>query len=221
MTTKTDEQIAAERAEMERIFRRPDGNALNTEAIALLIGWAEQDANMLARWRSLDTWGVWEQGTWGTVRVPAPSDLPTRVDEWDDTVLADPDAARDEVDQAVLNGACKSAYCMAGQAVTQAGYRLIFDEIDLEDHTLEGTAETCVRVVPTGERDNRGHMRYRDVGDVEPISERAADILGLDYEEQDLFFSGSNTVVDLKRYANGFCEDRHLPWMYPEVGLHG
>lgn len=217
-TTKmTPEQLEQERQEMRRIFTRKPGGELNTEAIALLIGWAEEDVNLLARWRSLDLWGRWDQGTWGSAELPAnEAGVTLHEDEWG-TSLDDKDEAREEVDKAVLNGACQTAFCMAGQAVSQAGYRLIFDDVDLEGMMLTGTAEYCVRAEPTGVRDNRGHMTYRDVGDPTNISSKAASILGLGHDEQQRFFSGSNTIDDLKEMANDFCADRGLARMYPEA----
>lgn len=218
MRRKFEEQ-EAERRRLATIFD-PDHAAddgLNVEAIRILISWAEQDVNLLQKYRSLGN-QTWDQGTWGTLHVPEAA-IPQgsiETDEDDDEMVRDEDRV-DVVDRAMLNGACQTAFCMAGQTVVQAGHRMIYDDLSYNGGGyFSSTAENCVRREWTGQYDERGWPIFEDIGEVGYISNKAGQILGLDDQRQDEFFNGSNTVGNLKWYANRFCDEDGLEPMYPE-----
>jgi hypothetical protein len=173
--------------------------ALDTVLLFDLIRWAEQDEAIDHAW-----WGTWDQSSWGWVMT-------------------------DEEVKARRNGSCKTAYCMAGQAAHQAGYRLVFDysdtitrEIDMHDGThFDGhvaTASTCVPQRDTGRKNSKGYPIFEDVpgGEVEQVSIVGRQALGLTHAESDYFFEGDNGIDALKMMANRFCQDRGQPLLFPD-----
>lgn len=206
------EERRREQERLAHIFndQRPPGSGLNLEAITILIGWAEQDVNTLAQFRLR---GSWDQGTWGT--VVADEDLAEALldGETDDPSRSQ---TKEVTDKALLNGACETAYCMAGQAVTQAGYEMVFNSSTWSGG-LQASAEYCEKVEFTGRFDDKGWPIMNTVeGTVATISSKAARILGLNPTQSDLFFSGSNEIDDLKQYANGFAADAGMDLPYPD-----
>lgn len=193
---------------------RPTGS-LNTEAIRLLIGWAEGDRDFILAHRGMEQWGSWEQGTWADVQFDAPNAVNP------DTETVDVGVALTEYEQAVANGTCQSSFCMAGQAVVQAGYRLgvhpgwLGEGVRVQDNTSR-----CVEQRPTGRFWPSGRPVMEDVPgrDAESIPDVAQEILGITFDERDQFFNGSNTIEDLKIIANEICRHHDEPIMYPEVG---
>jgi hypothetical protein len=172
---------------------------LNTLLMVDLIRWAERDEEIDHQW-----WGTWDQSSWG----------------W---------AVTEEDQKNLRNGACKTAYCMAGQAAHQAGYRLEFQQFDtihremtMHDGTFldarVASASTCVQQRDTGRKTSKGAPIWEDVPDAESkqISHVGREALGLTMEEADAFFEGDNTLDRLKMMANWFCVNRGLPLLYPD-----
>lgn len=222
LTEEERQRIANREVERQRVAAifQPTGG-LNLPAIRLLIAWAEEDIATLGDYR---LWGTWDQGHWGHADLPL--DPPTlavvRLDAYDE--VQERAEAFDVMDKAVLNGACQTAYCMAGQAVVQAGHKMLYDSVTADTGTtrrLSVTADTCVRVEPTGRFDDKGYPMVREVGAPRSISETAAEILGLDSDQEDLFFSGSNDVDQLKAYANHFAREDGQALPYPDHEVWG
>lgn len=170
---------------------------LNLPAITTLIEWAEGDEALAARF------GTWNQGLWAQV------------------LLSEDASPRDTVDtervaEETRNGVCETAYCMAGQTVVQAGYRLIYTHNGYEEGRPSFSTAECIRQEFAGRRPN-GTPIFRDTGDVMAISTAAQRILGMDYSEQSAFFDGDNKVEDLKHMVNAFCQRRGLPEQYPDA----
>lgn len=223
--TLTDEQrqeIANREVERKRVAAifQPTGN-LNLPAIQLLIAWAEQDVQALGDFR---LWGRWDQSHWSHATLSldtATDEAISHLDKYGDKVLWDSEEAEDVLDKAILNGACQTAYCMAGQAVVQAGYKMIYDSPDLlDDNGLFASADQCAPTEPTGRFDRFGFPVMEVTDDRESISSVAQRILGLDMYQADQFFSGSNSIRDLKRYANQFAGQAGHHHPYPGMGTH-
>ena len=174
---------------------------LNATLLFDLIRWAEHDDTIDK------SWGTWDQSSWGWVKATALTD--------------------GQVKEA-RNGACQTAYCMAGQAAHQAGYRLLYNEGDritrdiemFDGHHFDGlsiTASECVQQRPTDRRTPRGAVIWEDVPGAteEQISTVGAEVLGLTDEEAERFFEGDNDLPELRAMANRFCDDRGLPLLFP------
>jgi hypothetical protein len=197
--------------------RRP---GIRLDLLLDLVAWAEHDDANLAKFQS---WGSWEQGSWSALRfdnraaeVPIPRG-------WNDPVLdyREPEEADEAIRQEILRGACGTSFCMAGQAVHQAGYRLVYTANSRPD--TEGkvytSAENCVLTEPTGEYDARGFPVLRDVGESQYISVAAQHVLGIDHDEANVLFGGDNSLDEVRAIVNLICENRNLPWPYPESGV--
>lgn len=174
---------------------------LNTLLLVDLIRWAERDEEIDHK-----LWGTWDQGSWG----------------W---------AVTKEDAKELRNGSCKTAYCMAGQAAHQAGYRLEFNDADTVHRNMwmhdgthidarVATASTCVPQYDTGRKNSHGHAIWADVPDGEQrqISHVGQEALGLTGMEASHFFEGDNTLDKLKMMANWFCANRNMPPLYPDWG---
>lgn len=111
----------------------------------------------------------------------------------------------------VRNGVCRSSYCMAGQAVVQAGYGLKYENTDEDwDGNQIWSASECApqRVIGTN---NKGEPMYELVNEAtEYIETAAARVLGLTRYEADLFFHADNSISDLERLAAEFARKRAL-----------
>jgi hypothetical protein len=189
---------------------------LNTDLILRLIWWAEQDE---AHIQDIENFvGTWSQGSWSTANG---NDLlhayeKLKIDILDEENLAD----------AIRNGVCGTSYCMAGQTVVQAGYRIIYDlgnerEIyELKDDETE--ASQCIAQQPTNKVDAKGRVIWQDIPNARPvpISEQATEILGLTEYEADAFFSGSNRIDSLKAMANGMFYERGLDLPFPTHDMY-
>lgn len=205
----TAEEFLTRRNEAMSVFQPIDGGrALNVEAITTLIDWAESDEERRAQRYS--SWGNWRQGLWGLAS--------TASENVRNLLRNDSEAAAEEIADMGRNGVCGTAYCMAGQAVVQAGYALDYqDNVDTWDGNMLGiSAENCVWQEPTDQINRWGRPVMQDVGDPREISDVAQEILGFTEEEASAFFSGSNSIRVLKEYANSFCESRDLDLPYPE-----
>lgn len=214
LTEEQRQAIAHREAERQRLAAifTPTGS-LNMEAIQLLIGWAAQDEAAL---RDYSLWGIWDQGHWGLAEMDLDRATARAIVDEYDTTDVDAEAADDLINKTILNGACQSAYCMAGQAVAQAGFKLNYNSAINNDMHLMVTADTCVRVEPVGTFDDKGYPVMREVGEPTDISEAAQEVLGLTDEQGDLFFNGGNGIVTLKRLANRFALDAHMEVPYPD-----
>lgn len=192
MTNTIGEQIA--------IFQpNPNGrHVLNMPALTTLITWAEGDEALAQRF------GTWNQGQWAHVLLAE-----------DATWVDDIDTER--VVEETRNGACQTAYCMAGQTVVQAGYRLIYRHYGYDEGKPSFNTSDCIKQEWTGRRRPNGTPIMEDTGEVMSISTAAAQILGLDYDEYNSFFDGDNGIEDLKHMVNAMCFRRGLPEPYPDA----
>jgi len=183
---------------------------MNTLLLHNLIEWAEYEENLAAdtqaRLRIQPAtsgpwagWGHWFQGAWAMTTPDAAAD----------TVHLDPELARE-----LRNGACQTSYCMAGQTVVQAGYRIMYND-DRRDLLH---ADMCVLTEPNGRFDAKGRPLHDDVpGTAKTIEGAAQAILGLTDSECEEFFNGDNTVDHLKAMADDFLEHRGLARAYETV----
>ncbi len=129
--------------------------ALNLPLLTNLITWAWYDAHadrdMLAEFFA--DWGSWNQDVWASVPKPE-----------DDTLdPSDP----------MFGSMCGSSYCIAGQAVAQAGYKMV-----LSEGYGSYTATSAVPVV-FDHLNDLGRPVYREVGEPEDVPVIAARVLGL------------------------------------------
>lgn len=177
-----------------------------------IVRWAEGDA-------AFEKWGVWDQGSWASINVsPVLADLLEGIDRDDDgqALGDDHDKMHTIVESVIRTNLCGSAYCMAGQAVSQAGFRIIVDDLVYGSGDVGSTefAEQCVREEYTGRRDEKGLPIFEDVGSREPIYVTARQVLGLEDYEADRFFDGNNTIEVIRGLVNHFCDSRGLPVPY-------
>lgn len=207
VTTATQDRFA----QIHSIFQPlPGGFTLNLPAIRLLIEWAEGDEALAAHF------GTWNQQVWNEIKVSFSAMREAGLDGEDEPVT------EEFVAEASRNGVCNTAYCMAGQAVVQAGYRLDYTS-DKQGSTSPAlgayevlSADYCERRVLLG-YDVNGRPRWEETGESVLIANAGARILGLDSDEQGSFFDGDNEINDLKFFVNKMCQRRGLPDEYPEV----
>lgn len=123
----------------------------------------------------------------------------------------------------VRNGVCQTSFCMAGQTVVQAGFKLDYqfdgwdreiwdDESDQyvpadENAKRTFTASYCYPARKNG-LTKEGEQRYRRTGESTSISNAAREILGLTQAEADLFFDGGNSIERVVRLAKTFAAVR-------------
>lgn len=200
----------------------PNGrHTLNLSALTTLINWAEGDEALAQRF------GTWDQGVWSQVLLGDPTlavDNTLEAEQMAREKYMD-GVTQDTVFEETRNGVCQTAYCMAGQTVVQAGYRLIYtidDASDADDGTGLGahatlSTDVCVKQEWTGRFDGKGKPIFRDTGERMPISDAAAEVLGLDWREQAVLFDGSNEIDDLKYFVNAFCRRRGMEEPYPDA----
>jgi hypothetical protein len=196
---------------------RGDLPTLNVELLTRLLEWAEFE-NDVAEGRitralipeEYHSWGEWEQGVWAFLTQP------------EDRVLT-PQEKQD-----YRNGACQTAFCMAGQAAAQAGYRMLFTApeetrvLRHNDEQISGfPANWVVPQRPTGRFTDRGVPILEDVPGAqrEDVGTVGRQVIGLSRDESDCFFEGSNSFEALCKYANTFCAARSLPPIYPGLGM--
>lgn len=120
----------------------------------------------------------------------------------------------------IVNGVCQTSYCMAGQAVVQEGYTLLFEEAD---YYYEGddeagnpiwkrqlTAAECAPTKVIG-TDDKGHPIHQPIKEAaEMIETVGARVLGLTDSEASDFFYADNTYETLVEHANFFARCRDL-----------
>lgn len=172
---------------------------LNYELLHQIVKWAEQDEEWI---KTHPGWGMWDQQFWCAAAV----------------VSDDP--------QVVRNGECQTAYCIAGQAAHQAGYRMVLEGSSFESHRLDWTgpirsADWCVEQRPTDRKDKHGNIIWEDVpgGDQARIDAVAEEVLGIEEDEAGALFDGDNTIGRIKAIVNFICERRELPPMFPNHDL--
>lgn len=210
----TPEEFMRRREQGMALFHALPDDELNVEAITTLIDWAEADEERRASVYA--SWGSWRQGLWGLAST-ASDNMRTLLNRGEGSQVGE------EVAEMGKNGACGTAFCMAGQAVVQAGYVLDYDSeaSEWDNGTVGVSAENCVWTEPSATEVTRwGTPVLQEVGDPVDIAETATEILGLTDEEADLFFAGSNTIRHLKMYLNRFCEDRGMDHVYPGSGVY-
>lgn len=182
------------------------------------IRWADKDEDWLA---SLDDdekvmWGEWHQGSWGYL-VPGRRrrNMPFRKSDTSE-VAGISVLSKEQVETAVRDGACGSSYCMAGQRVSQdKRYRLLWQWDGTRDESA--TLDYCIEQIDSGNVDDRGRTIWIDRPGAprEQVSDVAQRLMGITTHEAGRFFSGGNTVSRLQMYANGMCERRGIPLMFP------
>lgn len=184
---------------------------LNLDLIDNLIKWAERDtANDIAlqQWIEEHRLGVWDQAIWGVAEVTNEAkEIAGAVDQ-------------EVIDLDVYEGVCRTAHCMAGGAVAASGYRLVYEDDEpivrmVGDVDLSVvTADKCQK--GTWVKDGRGVNRFIPEHDYEDVQTVATELLGITELEASSFFFGGNTIADLKRYVNKFCDERGLVQHYPD-----
>lgn len=166
---------------------------LNTALIYDMVAWAEKKEERRSVWAN---WGNWKQGVWAdlTMSHTEREGLPVNL----------------TLGMVQEKNVCGTAFCMAGQAVAQAGYEFI---------GLGGgvSVNNCIKVEPTDEFDDKGFRVMREVGEERSIEQVGAEVLGLDGDEKGWFFAGNNPIEYLKSLSNGLCEERGLPVLFPDA----
>lgn len=190
---------------------------LALELLLDLVAWAEKDDAMMARFQ---TWGDWDQNTWSTLSASGTVDIPTG---WTDPAYYGYTDASEDDERArreILRGSCGTSYCMAGQAVHQTGYRLLYSTAVGAGGVLTGQADQCIKIEGTGIVDEKGFEVMRDVpGTTGTVSAIGAQALGLTYEEAGELFNGDNTLTRIKELVNAIVVSRDLPQPYPEENI--
>lgn len=138
----------------------------------------------------------------------------------------------------VRNGVCRTAYCIAGQAVAQVGMGFVYDYDHEDDNGHEVYAAAfCAPKTFVG-LDDKGQPQYElDRSREEYVSSTAKRAIGLSDNEGSALFGGDNTItevvglalmfaerrgVDLglppevAELAEGFDRTPYLTWMYPQ-----
>jgi hypothetical protein len=92
------------------------------------------------------------------------------------------------------NGECKTAYCLAGAAVTQSGWGMILEPVDT-DSTGKVTAWEAEACAPVIEYKKNGQPKKLDHTRVQQISHVGREVLGLspDRNEHEIF-DGDNDI---------------------------
>jgi hypothetical protein len=191
---------------MTRTHVLPPLPVLNTIMIFDLIRWAELSesgrggATLRERFPN---WGVWDQSNWASLTNETPAKL-------DLTTLP-------RVPTEAEGGVCNTSYCMAGQAVTQSDYRLVYNSRIVEGRETV-YAETAMPQRPSGQVSKRGWAIWEDVPGAHAVAVEfaGAQVLGLTPAEADLFFGGDNGIYDLKIMVNRFALARGLPFLFPD-----
>jgi hypothetical protein len=148
------------------------------------------------------SWGHWGQGSWAVMN------------DVDEDLFAELNLPVVTIGEANV---CRTSHCIAGSAVVEAGYRLIYSgEPDRYRQSI--VADDCIEQYDTGLKDLKGQAIWLDVPGArqESIGGAGARVLGLSEEEADLLFDGDNDVDDLMRKANMFCANRRLPLLFPD-----
>jgi hypothetical protein len=99
------------------------------------------------------------------------------------------------------NGECKTAYCLAGAAVTQSGWGMILDVIDTDStgKAIAWEAEACAPVI---EYKKNGQPKKLDESRMQQISHVGREVLGLEYERNEHeLFDGDNDIEDVVTMA--------------------
>jgi hypothetical protein len=118
----------------------------------------------------------WDQNVWGQVDLRA-------VEEVDPA-----EAVTDDDGDEYLPVTCATACCIAGNAVITAGDRFLVD-LDYADDPYYNSGEVNVTYALTTD------------GEIVDIKARGRRLLGLDREEADLLFNGSNGIGEVCWYA--------------------
>lgn len=126
------------------------------------------------------------------------------------------------------NGVCKTSYCLAGQAVVQGGYGLLYTEMDswrdADGKTWrEFSADLCAPMIEQTDehgkpvRDSKGkRIMVPDHTRSVYISTAAQRILGIYETEADRLFNGDNNLADVVRIAIDIAASRDVTLDLPE-----
>lgn len=193
---------------MRTPVRKPALPMLNTSLILDLIQWAEISegkANLLAE--KFPHWGRWDQSNWASLTNEKKKDLDV--------------SKLPRIPLEAEGGVCNTSYCMAGQAVVQSDYRLVYGSRIVEGRETI-YADQAMPQRPSGKVSKRGWAIWEDVPGAEPVSVEFAgeQVLGLTGAEADLFFGGDNGLDDLKMMANRFANARGLPFLFPDETMY-
>jgi hypothetical protein len=207
-----------------RITRNVQYPPLALDLLLDIVAWArhENDPKFL-------TWGTWNQQSWAEVETDgdlAPM-LRALADKYEDAndyemrALVEDEAVA-TVESALRANVCGSAFCMAGQAAYQAGFRLILDDTPLSSIGETIYASDCIAEAPTGVKNDKGYIVYKDVEGASPlaihvVAERA---LGLTSDEADWLFDGDNEIDKIHEIVNRIVTSRGLPTPFPNYGTY-
>jgi hypothetical protein len=165
---------------------------LNTGLLRQLLVWAAADEEYLTRVMA-ERYGV----------------LPEEWGSWDQGIWA----------KEIRNGECKSSYCMAGQAVVQGGYALIFDktyEMAMPGGQTQHQAHNCAPRIQTGVHPTTGLPIFGpDMDRRVQINDAATGLLGIT-DEEDCLFSGDNSLTTLVSLGSFYARRRGLDLELPE-----
>lgn len=134
--------------------------------------------------------------------------------------------------QAIKNGHCETAYCLAGQEAVAQGWTFIIEDSDWENHGSRREAKAAL-MVPTEEVKNLGlrFVKGSGKGFAQGTSEGymgviasgvtrypaaiAAESLGLDEDTANRLFNGSNDVYAIKAIIEDAFADAGLDLRLP------
>lgn len=112
----------------------------------------------------------------------------------------------------ITNGVCETAYCIAGQAVIQAGYQFHYERV--EDLDANRTLFTADWVYPVKQEGTWKDGKPKYVADTSRegfytphLAQRA---LGLTNLEREYLFDGDNTIGDVVYIASQIADRRDL-----------
>lgn len=120
--------------------------------------------------------------------------------------------------QEIRNGVCQTAYCIAGQAVVQAGFGLLLDEqYEVEDgQPREFRASTCAPKRFAGLDDQGREVYINDTTHERGIPAVAREVLGFTHSEGEVMFAGDNTIEQLVAMARIFAAKRGQDLRLPD-----
>lgn len=206
-----------------RITLNNDYPPVALELLLNIVRWAEQD-HLAESDPAFAGWGKWEQGSWAALNLDGAieGDLKVIADRYN-AAGEDDDIEQEAVtfvQSAARANLCGSAFCMAGQTVYQAGFRMILDDSPVSAVGDEVYADNCIAEYDTGLRTEKGMAIWRDRPEAQPvpIDHAAREILGLTSEET-VLFEGDNDITKIKSIVNWICQHRSLPLPYPDEAI--
>ena len=134
--------------------------------------------------------------------------------------------------EAIKNGVCKTAYCLAGQTAIHEGWTFLVARNEWEDYGDGKKGQPGTTMIPTDQvkalglsfvRGSRKGFAQVPANKWDEVSEHtkypatvARDSLGLDDYQAEMLFSGGNDVWDIKSHIEQFFADAGLNLRLPE-----